>query len=147
VLKLQNPAGSAKAGGDTVEPIDRPQRGDPDLQRRRAVGQRPHPAELFGHRQPPVQLSRVLGGQRDPGRHQDQDRVVHDCCRGQRVQPGPHGREPPAVDIADPVSGDELADLGEVAGGGGVADGVGQEAGLLVPGAGAPVRLGNQRRL
>jgi hypothetical protein len=44
-------------------------------------GQRPRPAELFGHRQPPVQLSRVLGGQRDPGRQQDQGRVVHDCCR------------------------------------------------------------------
>jgi hypothetical protein len=54
-------------------------------------------------RPPPATGSarRVLGGQRDPGRHQDQDRVVHDCCRAaarpartarSRAASGRHGR-------------------------------------------------------
>jgi len=90
--------------------------------------------------EPVVHLGRLLERQSDPGGHQRQDQVrTHDLL-GKGAEPASHGHDPPAVDIGDPMAGDQLGDLGDVASGDGMVDGFLGEPRIPVPNA-RPVAL------
>src|SRR5215218_5831046 len=91
----------------------------------------------------------LLGGALEsaaPGGDQGHRGISQDRRLRQAFQPAGHGRSLSAEPVGGPVPGDQRPRLAELAGGGGVVDGLIDLAGCLMPGRGPPMQHRHQGR-